>query len=166
MFRSADGWADDFQRKPVVTFFKVVAWIVLLILLVVGAVWGFRTGFSYWWGKGDAYQQKQSAQNWVAAQRGFHQEVSDYQADLSKITDAETALRHFETGAAPDPDTIAGFEWQQQDTNLRTTVTGLRQQCQQVVASYSTDSLSYLTMSFKDAGLPTELDGTRCAAGG
>jgi hypothetical protein len=163
LWRSADGWASDFQRKPGITVFKAVFWIVLLGVFVVVVLWTTGVVTAPWKGKGDAYIQKNSADNWVAAQRTFHQENNDYTADLVKIRDAKTALTQFEAGAKPHPNSIAAFQWQQQDTNLRTTLTGLEQGCEQVAANYATDAQSYLTESFRDAGLPATLDAAACS---
>lgn len=41
-------------------------------------------------------------------------------------------------------------------------LTGLTQQCQNVVTQYNTDSQSYLTQDFKDANLPEKLDPAAC----
>ncbi len=163
LWRSADGWAEDFEHKPLITGFKVVLWVVVLGILVTALLWGTGVVTAPWKGKGDAYIQKNSADNWVAAQRTFHQEDNDYTADLGKIRDAKAALATFETGAKPDPNSIAAFQWQQQDTNLRTDLTGLEQGCQQVAANYATDAQSYLTESFRDAGLPATLDAAACS---
>lgn len=163
LWRSADGWVSDFEDKPLITVFKVVFWLVVLGVLVTVLLWGTGVVTAPWKGQGDAYIQKNSADNWVAAQRTFHQENNDYTADLVKISDAKAARARFEAGPKPDPNTISGFQWQQQDSNLNTDLSGLRLACQQVAANYTTDAQSYLTESFRDAGLPATLDAAACS---
>ena len=34
LWRSADGWAEDFEHKPLITGFKVVLWVVVLGILI------------------------------------------------------------------------------------------------------------------------------------
>lgn len=163
LWSSADGWAEDFEDRPLITGAKALLWVAAIGVLVLAALWGFGVVTAPWKGKGDAYIQKNSAANWVAAQRTFHQEDNDYTTDLVKIGDAKATLAQFEAGAKPDPNSIAAFQWQQQDTNLRTDLAGLKLACEQVAANYATDAQSYLTESFRDAGLPATLDAAACS---
>lgn len=104
--------------------------------------------------------------DWVAAQRAFHQESNDYTADLAKITAATKAAATFEAKPHPDADSITGFQWQQEDTNLQSNVQGLIASCHNLVAAYNTDAESYLTQQFRDADLPSTLDDTACDTAG
>lgn len=162
VWRSSEGWSGDVEKKPVATIIKAVVIATLVIVGLTALIWGLATGFSYWKGKGDAYQEKNSAQNWVAAQRAFHQESNDYTADLAKISGAAKALAAFEAKPHPDADTLSGYQWQQEDTNLTGTVTGLVASCHNLVSSYNTDAESYLTSQFRDADLPATLDDSAC----
>jgi hypothetical protein len=155
--------AEDFEHKPLITGAKVLFWITLIVVVLLAALWGTGVLTAPWKGKGDAYVKQQSADNWVAAQRTFHQQNNDFTADLGKIKGARQELSQFEGGAKPDPNSISGFQWQQQDTNLRTTLTGLTQNCQQLAADYDTNAQSYLTKEFRDAGLPDTLDAAACS---
>jgi hypothetical protein len=163
MPRSVENWADRTERSPVKTVFQLVALGVILVVAVMAALWGLGVVTAPWKGAGDAYQQKNSAQNWVAAQRQFHQDQNDVQADQAKIAAAKTALNGFR-GANPAPtgDAIAYQQWSQQEANYQTTLTGLQQQCQNTVASYDTDAQSYLTENWRDADLPPQLDPSAC----
>lgn len=162
MGRSVDDWAEDFEDAPVRTSVKVVV-IVLAVLLVLGAaVWGLGVAFSWWKGQGDGYQQKNSAQNWITAQRGFHQAYNDIKVYGTKIADAKQALTDYQKA---HPGIGNGTPWDpaaQQESNLQTTLTGLQQQCLNTVAQYNTDAKAYLTEDWRDAELPSQVDVGEC----
>lgn len=162
MGKSTEEWAESFEDHPVATSVKGVV-IVIAVMLVLGAgVWGLGVAFSWWKGQGDGYQQKNSAQNWIAAQRAFHQEYNDVQAYGQKITLAKQQLdafqkAHPQVGNGTPYDPLA-----QQEGNLQTTLTGLQQQCMNTVAQYNTDAKAYLTEDWRDASLPSQLEPGMC----
>jgi hypothetical protein len=162
MRRSVDDWAEDLDRRPVTVGLKLLGLFIGVIVVVCVALWGFGVISSPFKGKGDAYQEKNTSENWVAAQRAFHQEKNDYDAYLVKIAGAKDDVKTFEEahpqlGNGTPYDPIA-----QQDGNLHTTLQAVQQQCVNVATQYNTDSQSYLTQDFKDAGLPESLDLTAC----
>lgn len=119
--------------------------IILLALLLAAAVWGMRVLTSEVRGQGDAVIQRNSAENWVAAQAKFEGNYAEYEATLVKIEE-RAAL------AAADPD----------DKTLRTEVSGLRSYCASVAADYNADARSFLLEDFRSADLPGRLDADTC----
>ncbi|GAC1369340.1 MAG: hypothetical protein NVSMB39_1060 [Candidatus Saccharimonadales bacterium] len=166
--RNDDLWdhrADRFERHPFLSATIWVIGIIVVVGLIGGGIWAFNVFFSPAKGAGDAYAQKNSAQNWTNAQAQFNQ---DYQAVLafdSQIADAQANLAQFEKahpqlGNGTPYDPVA-----EQDANLRRTVTGLTQQCQNTVAAYNTRANSYLSKDFRDANLPAQIPaGEHCVA--
>jgi hypothetical protein len=156
-----DDWADETESRPVVTSLKVWFGVIGLVVVTVAVLWGTGVLTSWFKGKGDAYQQKNSSSNWVNAQRNFHQLENSFETYKTQVADAKAALaevqKQYPTGNGTPYDPGA-----QQVANARTTLTGLTQQCQNVVTQYNTDSQSYLTQDFKDAGLPEKLDPAAC----
>lgn len=166
MRRSTEDWAEELETRPVATLLKWCGALIALILLVTVILWGFGVITAPWKGNGDAYQQNHTSQNWINAQRAFHQQYNDVEGFKAKIAAAKGELDRFErthpnlgNGTPYDPAA-------QQDQNMRTTMTGLQQQCQNVVANYNTDAKSYLTEDWRDAGLPSQLDQAECAVSG
>lgn len=163
MNRSAEGWSDDLEDKPVKTIFKWIGIIFGICVVLTVAVWGIGVGLSWWGGQGDAYQQKNSAQNWVSAQKEFHQDQNDVTSDQANIATAKKTLSDWQkANPAPTNDPIAYTQWSQQETNYQTAVTGPQQACRNSVQDYNTASESYLTEDWKDAGLPITLDTSLC----
>lgn len=166
MRRSTEDWADELESRPIATGLKWWFGAIALIVVTVVLLFVFGVVTAPWKGKGDAYQQKNTSANWVAAQRAFHQQYNDIQAYKAKIAAAKRDLDDFEhahpnLGNGTPYDPLA-----QQDQNLRTTLTGLGQQCQNTVTGYNTDAQSYLTQDFRDAGLPDRLDPSECTVPG
>jgi len=155
-------WERGLDRRPVRTLFQLGALGVVITFVLAVLGWGLVTGFSFWWGQGDAYRQKNSSQNWVAAQRAFHQENNDVTAFQAKIALAKQTLVAFNqqhpsvgNGTPYDPDLL-------QQSSLQSDLTGLQQQCLNTVQSYNTDAQSYLTQDWRDADLPQRLDPGSC----
>lgn len=162
MRRSANDWAEDLVNKPVVAGLKILGLLLGVGIVITVILWGFGVVASPWKGAGDAYQQKNSAQNWIAAQKGFNQQDEDIKADTAKIAIAKQDIAAYEQ-AHPNIGTGTPFDpVAQQDTNLHTTLTGLQQVCLTTVAGYNTDAESYLTQDFKGAGLPDRQDPSAC----
>ncbi len=162
MPKSTEQWERDAENAPVRTTVKVIVIAVAVVLVVGAGVWGLGTAFSWFKGQGDGYRQKNSAQNWITAQRGFHQQYNDIQAYASKITVARKDLTDYQkahpsTGNGTPYDPVA-----QQAGNLQTTLSGLQQQCMTTVAQYNTDAESYLTQDWRDADLPSHMDAEAC----
>lgn len=161
MRRSMDDWAEEAESRPVATGLKWWFGGIALVVVTVVGLWVFGVFSSPLKGKGDAYQQKNSSSNWVTAQRGFHQLNNSFETFKTQVADAKQALADVQAqyptsnGTPYDPGA-------QQVANARTTLTGLTQQCQNVVTQYNTDSQSYLTQDFKDEGLPEKLDPAAC----
>lgn len=154
-------WEKRFDKKPLRTSALWILAIVAFTLVVVAGVWGVRVLWSGPKGAGDGVIQKNSSDNWINAQAQFNQDFQTYTTYKSQITDAQKALTDYEKQPRPT-DGLGSMTWQEQDKNLRTTLTGLTQQCQSTASDYNTRSHSYLTQDFKDAGLPDQLDPTQC----
>lgn len=165
MPRSMSDWDEEFDSRPVLVAKKIWFWTVGILLFtglaVTAVLWGLGVWTAPWKGKGDAYQQKNTSANWLSAQRGFHQQLNSYETFKTQIVDAKQNLADVRAqypssnGTPYDP----GAE---QVANARATLQGLTQQCQNVTTAYNTDSQSYLTQDFKDAGLPDKLDPAAC----
>lgn len=166
MRRTMSDWEQEAEDRPVVTTLKFWFWTVAIVVVtgvaVTAALWVTGVATAPWKGKGDAYQEKHSSGNWVAAQRAFHQQYNDVQGYKAKIAAAKQELAAVQAqyptsnGTPYDPGA-------QQVANARATLTGLTQQCQNTVTGYNTDAQSYLTQDFRDAGLPERLDPAECA---
>jgi hypothetical protein len=160
MRRSIFDWQDEAESRPVVTGLKALFAVLALVILLFAGLWFLDLVTSPLKGQGDAKKDKNSAANWVAAQRAFHQERNDVTAFQVKIAGARQALKAFEkdhpgNGTPYDPNA-------QQAENLRTALTGLQQQCVNTVTTYNTDAQSYLTEDWRDADLPDHLELTAC----
>lgn len=165
MPRSMSDWEQEFDSRPVLVAKKIWFWTVGILLFtglaVTAVLWGLGVWTAPWKGKGDAYQEKYSSGNWVAAQKRFLQLNNDFEAYKIKVADAKQNLADVRAqypssnGTPYDP----GAE---QVANARATLQGLTQQCQTVASDYNTDSKAYLSQEFKDAGLPDKLDPAAC----
>lgn len=114
--------------------------IILFISLIGVAFWAFNVGSSGVRGQGDALVQKNSAENWTAAQARFEQDYQDIVATDQKITNAWSALQF-------DPT----------DKTLQTNYSGLTSYCLSKVARYNADARSYLSEDFRSVDLPAEI---------
>lgn len=160
-----DYWEKRFDRRPVRTGLQLTLGLLACGLVVVAVWWVVTVVLSGVKGSGDSVVKKNSSDNFISAQAGFVRDSQEFQTDLVKIKDARQQLRDFESahpsvGNGTPYDPLA-----EQDSNLRTTVTGLTQTCQGTAADYNTRSKSYLSQDFKDAGLPDALDPAQCSAG-
>jgi hypothetical protein len=162
MSRSARDWTEELESRPVVTILKWALWPIVLISLVVVAFWMFGVLTAPWQGKGDARQEKNSSQNWTSAQREFHREANDVDAFKAKIATAKQDITNYERAHTVIGNDTPYDPVAQQDNNLRTVLSGLQQQCVNVVSSYNTDARSYLTEDWRDADLPDHLDPNVC----
>lgn len=156
-------WEDRFGRRPVRTSLQLALGVAAAAVVVVAMLWVTGVVTVPWVGTGDAYRQKESAQNWIAAQRRFRQELNDVDAANAKIQAAKQQLATFtDHNPAPSSDPIAYQQWSQEQNNYQTAVTGPQQECQNTVADYNTDAQSYLTEDWRDAALPLHLDPSVC----
>lgn len=123
---------------------RIIRWwllIVVIVAVVSAGAWGITVAASGPKGQGDAIIQKNSAQNWVAAQARFEQDYQDIIATDQKIVAAHTALQ-----GAPA------------DRTLQTNYSGLTSYCLSKVAGYNADARSYLSEDFRAADLPAQID--------
>ena len=121
-----------------------IKWWIIIALLIAGFIigaWLFNVTTSGVKGQGDAQIEKNSAQNWVQAQADFHRYYEGILADDRKIDDTAAELEE-----SPD------------DAVLKTNLTGLKNHCQDLVATYNTKAQSFLSQDFRDAGLPERID--------
>jgi len=157
---------DDFADRHPVAYILTVIFSVILVLFVIAAfIMGLRTNFSYWWGQQQATQDKNSAGNFEAAQRQFLQDKNDVDGYVQKITAARQQLADFDKAhpSLASEDGLAGLTDAQQRQSLATNLTGLQQQCVNVVNDYNTNARAYLTADWRDANLPERLDPNSCS---
>jgi hypothetical protein len=157
-----DRWEHRFDTKPARTGMWVITGVIVFVVAVGGVLWGLGVITSPVRGAGDAYAQKNSAGNWITAQKQFQSDAKTFQVRLVQIADASKAVKAWQTGAHPT-DGIAAYTDGETGNNLRTTLTGLTTGCQNIAATYNTDSHAYLSQQFKDADLPDQLDPTACS---
>lgn len=125
-----------------------VVWAIIIVALIIvlsGVVWVIYVVTSPIKGEGDAYIDKNSANNWVKAQAQFEQDYADIKATDTKIGNAYRL-------------------WQQNqaDKTAQQTYTGLQSYCLSLVADYNSAARSYLSEDFRSSDLPAEIktDGT------
>jgi len=161
--RSAAGWEKDLERRPFWTVTKAVVAVILTVLVLIALVFGITTGFSYWWGQGNAVQQKNSTQNFLAAQQEFHLDQNAVTLDVQKIATDKANLAQFQqahpdwsgNGTPYDPDA-------QQYGNLQVTLQGDQRDCLNHIQDYDTAAQSFLTEDWRGADLPPTLDPKQC----
>lgn len=154
----------DFERRPVTSTLTAIFSAVFVAFVLAATIMGLRTNFSYWWGRQQAEQTKNSAQNWTSAQAAFHQEANDVTGFTTKIAAAKQALTDFDK-THPNltaEDGLTGYTDAQARQGLTSNLAGLQQQCVNTVTEYNTQSQSYLTEDWKDADLPNKLDSSAC----
>lgn len=154
-------WEDKAERRPISTT-TVLVCIVIGIILVIGAgIWALRVATAPVKGAGDAVITKYSEQNWVSAQRGFHQNVNDFAAFKAKMQTTASQLAR-ELKAHPAPNGTPYDPAQDHINSLNSDLNGLSAQCNNTVSSYNTDVAGYLTAGFRDPSLPERLDPADC----
>lgn len=116
--------------------------VIVIIVIVIGiAGWGFKVLLSEPKGRGDALVEKNSAENWVKAQKEFNDRYQDILATDRKITVAKEA-----------------WDTDQNNAVLQTNYNGLKNYCETAVGEYNSLARSYLAEDFRDADLPPEID--------
>jgi hypothetical protein len=160
-----NSWEKGFDKRPVRTTLRLWAVLIAAILVTAAIVWGVTVVVSGIKGQGDSVIHKNSSDNFISAQAGFIRDNEEFNTDLVKIRDAAKQVKDYDAahptsnGTPYDPNA-------EYDHDLRTTLTGLTQTCQNTAADYNTRSSSYLTEDFKDAGLPLKLDPAQCSSAG
>lgn len=158
----ADRWATRLEAKPGRTTMWIICGVIAFVLVISAALWALTVAASPIKGTGDAYAQKNGADNWVQAQTQFHNRDNTFRMYLGQIVDAKKAQVAWQTGPHPT-DGIAAFTDGQTGQQLGQVVIGLTQQCQKTATDYNTASQGYLSRDFKDAGLPYQLDPAACS---
>lgn len=118
----------------------IVAFIVFG-LVVYAVLWGLGVVSAPIKGKGDAFKQKESANNRIAAQATFEDLYVDIKATDAKLAPAKQALK-------ADPKSQV----------KQTQFTGLQNYCLDVVADYNAEARKYLAADFRSTDLPYEID--------
>lgn len=137
-------YGRDDRREANKWFGLGLGWWVLIVIVAIAltaGIWGLQVATSGVKGQGDAQIEKNSAENWVQAQADFHKYYEGILADDRKITEAAAQLMS-------NPD----------DQVSQTNLTGLKNHCQDLVATYNTKAQSFLAKDFRDAGLPAQID--------
>lgn len=159
VWRSGEGWENDLEARPAVTIIKAVVIAVLAVLAVVALVWGLITGFSYWWGQGNATRDKNSATNFEQAQATFHRDYNQVITDRVKIQAARADLATWQQehpnyqGNGTPYDPLIDEENQKEQA-----LAGIQAECLAEVTGYDDASQAYLSADWRDAGLPAHLD--------
>jgi hypothetical protein len=124
---------------------KRIVWTIIAVfvgaILLSWAAFAVSVATSGPKGIGDGIKQKNSASNWIAAQKEFHNRYEEIIALDKDLTGHRAALD-------ADPD----------NKILQTNVMGVTSRCNGAVADYNADSASYLMEEFKSAELPYRID--------
>ncbi len=130
----------DANRVGFWTLGKVL--LIILIALVVGAlIWGANVLLSGPRGQGDAIVQKNSSENFIAAQARFEDLYQEIEASQGNIDIAKNAL-------ANDPD----------DRTLQTNLNGVLAHCNNTVGDYNAEARKFLSEEFRAVDLPPSID--------
>ena len=127
---------------------KIILITIASVLLIIGipiGIWAFTVATADIKGEGDKIIEKESSENFIAAQAFFEDTYAEFDASLDKITLAKVALE-------ADPT----------DPTLRTNLSGAQNHCVNVAADYNAESRKYLSEEFKSADLPAKLDSSEC----
>lgn len=124
---------------------SVVATVAILLgVIALGwGIWALRVALSPVQGAGDAYAQRNSAQNWTSAQARFEDLYAEVIATDQKITVAYERMD-------ADPD----------DRTAKDTYYGTKTVCLSIVADYNAESRKYLSENFRAADLPEQISTT------
>ena len=114
--------------------------MVVMISLIGAAAWGISVLTAAPKGQGDAYRQKMSADNRIAAQASFEQRYADITATVAKIAAAEKTRKA--------------------SSEAETRYQGLISYCSGAVGEYNAAARSYLSQGFRPTDLPAQLDPT------
>src|SRR6478735_2178626 len=119
-----------------------LAWIggILAVAVLGFGIWGVSVLVSGPVGVGNAIKEKNSSQNWTAAQAEFEDNYAEIIAADQKVTLAYTELQ-------ADPD----------DKALQTNYAGTANYCLVVVADYNADARKFLKEEFRSADLPDQI---------
>lgn len=123
---------------------------VVLVLLIVGAIWGGSVLLSNITGSGNAIKQNQSAGNRIEQQAHFEDLAAEFDGYTSKITLAKQGVK----------DASTTIDKQIAATNLQ----GIQQACIDTAQEFNAASRKYLARDWKSAGLPATLDRSVCTS--
>lgn len=117
-----------------------VAAVAGVAVLSAGGFW-LNVALSGPKGVGDAIVEKNSSENWTAAQARFEEMYQDILATDKKIVSAHSALQL-------DPE----------NPTLLTNYQGVVSYCVSVVGDYNAEARKFLSGDFRAADLPAEID--------
>lgn len=137
-------WHDNPNSDKVArsAAWRIMVFVILAVLfvgLISAGFWAFRVATAPVKGQGEAYVQKESAENRIASQARFEDLYADIKATDAKLASAKQA--------AKSGDVIKQTEY-----------TGLVNYCLDVVADYNAESRKYLAADFKAIDLPYQID--------
>lgn len=117
---------------------------VLVGLLAVGwGAWALNVAMSPVKGTGEAYAQRNSAQNWTTAQGRFEDLYAEVVAADQKVAIAKERL-----------------DLERTDRTAQDTYYGTRNVCLSIVADYNAEARKYLSENFRAADLPAQISTT------
>lgn len=158
-------WEDKFEAHPLRTSAVWIIGILLFLLIICWAIaaatLGIRVATAGIVGKAEVHIQNQSPVNRVVQQAGFETAYADYNGYLEKIKAAGQDVTEWDKGNAGKVDNGLGTLANQR-AYLVSVVTGLKQQCQNTVATYNSDTHKTLAKDWKRSDLPYELDTATC----
>lgn len=127
----------DREPNPIVW---LIVTVIILALSGVG-VWVFRVLTSEIKGQGDAIIQRNSAENWTAAQARFEDMYAEVVATDRKVTAAWEA-----------------YQADAENLTAKQTYYGTQNVCYSMVADYNAEARKFLSEDFRSADLPAQID--------
>lgn len=124
------------------TALKVAGALLAFSLLIWGG-FALKVALSGPKGVGDAIIQKNSAENWTAAQAEFEDLYAGIQSQDKKLNAAAAVLAKAPT-----------------DKTYQQTYSGIQSGCTELVADYNAKARKFLAADFKAADLPDQIDET------
>lgn len=130
----------DVNRVGFWTLGKVLL-IIFIAFVVAGLIWGANVLLSGPRGQGEAIVQRNSSENFIAAQARFEDLYQEIEASQGNIDVAKNAL-------ANDPE----------DRTLQTNLSGVLAHCNNTVADYNAEARKFLSEDFRAVDLPASID--------
>ena len=158
-------WDKRFEERPARTGALLVVGVVFFVLVLgwaaAAATLGIRTATAGLVGRANVHITNQAAPNRIVQQAGFETSYASYVAYLEKIKDAGKGIEDWDRANAGRTDNAIG-SLATQRMYLVQVRDGLRQQCQNTVAEYNSDTHKTLARDWKRSDLPYELDTATC----
>ncbi len=134
---------DDETRQGFWYGWKWIAASILAIVVIIAGLWGLGVIAAPWQGKGEAYKQKESGTNRIAAQERFETMYADVLASDQRLDILAQAKKD-------SPDSVVAVS----------NYTGAVAYCIQIRNDYNAEARKYTAEQFRASDLPAKLSPT------